>query len=305
MENLHAQRVRYGNTHNGPRTLPPYEHVPAKNRPFGLHAVGSRFRLYIDEVGHHRWAAPDEQEPIRRYFGLVGVIVEETQGRHQLQGALDGLVTTHFPEAIKDEDPPVLHLADIRSKKGPFSVLNDPERCRAFHGDMIRFLAQAEFATVTAVVDKSTHFAKDYRARTDPYHYGIEILLERYLGILQMCEATGDVMAEARSPEADQQLEAEFESLRSDGTRFQSGEAMRRALSSSRVKIKPKWKRIAGLQLADLVAHPMWRQVLEKQGRLHPDRDSLRNRIREATAPKINRQLFDGTIKGYGEKFLD
>lgn len=282
-----------------------YYNIAPHNRPFGPHAVGSRFRMYIDEVGHHRRAAPGEDIPSQRYLGLVGIVIEETVGRPALQSALDRLRADHFPEAMAEEDPPVIHLTEIRKKQGAFTVLNDPERRRAFHTDTIRLVEQAEFISVTAVVDKSSHFSKPYRSRRDPYHYALEILIERYVGLLNMCEGTGDVMTEARDKEADQQLAVEFETIRTEGTRYHSSDDINSALSSSRLKVKPKWKNIAGLQLADLVAHPLWRQVLEQKGRLQADRDALRNRIRAAANPKRNRQMFTGEVEGYGEKFLD
>lgn len=281
-----------------------YETIAPHRRPFGPHAVNSRFRLYIDEFGHHRNPGPKDPKPDQRYLGLVGVVVEQETRYPELVRKIDEFCGLHFPEDVADEDPPILHLQEIHGREGAFSPLNDPGRRHAFHCDLVQLISQAEFVAIAVVIDKLPHFAKGYRSRRDPYHYCLEVLLERYVGILEMCNATGDVMAEARYKEADQQLRTEFESIYTAGTRFCERQKFEHSLTSAKLKIKPKSKRIAGLQLADLVAYPLSRQVLEKKGRIGPEKNELRRRIRAAADPKLNRQYYTGDVEGYGEKFL-
>ena len=75
-------------------------------------------------------------------------------------------------------------------------------------------------------------------------------------------------------------------------------------LTSKQLKVKPKSANIAGLQLADLLAHPMTRHVLLQNKRINKIEGNYSPRIVAVAELKYNRQLYTGQVRGYGRVFL-
>ena len=73
---------------------------------------------------------------------------------------------------------------------------------------------------------------------------------------LQRRGAQGDILAESRGGREDRRLKASFERVVDEGTDFVSSDILKAHLTSRQLKVKPKSNNIAGLQLADLIAHP-------------------------------------------------
>jgi hypothetical protein len=68
---------------------------------------------------------------------------------------------------------------------------------------------------------------------------------------------------------------------------------------------KPKSANIAGLQLADLIAHPSRREVLIEHQLIVDDRDIFGSQICAILCQsKYNRERLTGQIEGYGKKLL-
>jgi hypothetical protein len=77
-----------------------------------------------------------------------------------------------------------------------------------------------------------------------------------------------------------------------------------RTLSSKKIKIKPKTLNIAGLQLADTLAHPLTRDVLVAYKRIPSVDGAFAQTLIEAVHWKYNHQIYRGTINGYGRVIL-
>jgi hypothetical protein len=76
-------------------------------------------------------------------------------------------------------------------------------------------------------------------------------------------------------------------------------------LTSKQIKIKPKVLNIAGLQLADVLAHPLTRDVLVDYGRMQPlIPGSFTQKMCAVAQVKYNRQVYQGRIRGYGRVLL-
>jgi hypothetical protein len=78
--------------------------------------------------------------------------------------------------------------------------------------------------------------------------------------------ATGDVIAESRGGKEDMRLKESFERLFVRGTDYLDAVQIRLALTSGQLKVKQKTNNIAGLQLADLIAHPSRNEILAENG---------------------------------------
>jgi len=77
-----------------------------------------------------------------------------------------------------------------------------------------------------------------------------------------------------------------------------------RALTSKDIKIQPKVANIAGLQLADVLAHPVKQACLAEKGWIPHLGEGFGKRMYEAVKWKLNFNELLGTVQGYGKVFL-
>ena len=75
-------------------------------------------------------------------------------------------------------------------------------------------------------------------------------------------------MAEARGGKADLRLKESFNHLWERGTDFVDPRQFQARLTSRQLKVKAKVNNIAGLQRADLIAHPSRNEILSESGLL-------------------------------------
>jgi hypothetical protein len=130
-------------------------------------------------------------------------------------------------------------------------------------------------------------------------------MLERYCGWLTFTGSKGDVMAEARGKAENEALRKAYDSVWRTGTHWRGVPFFRKTLTSKEVKIKPKTSNIAGLQLADLLAHTVTREVLVAYDRIEETTTPFAAQLGKVIRHKYNMQIYKGQIKGYGQVLLD
>lgn len=267
--------------------------------------VPPKYRIYIDESGDHA-CHPYEvfDKPEKRYLGLTGCLFDMSN-YPAFQIEIERLKTKHFAEyPYRDHDEPlVLHRKAMINRRGAYSLLRDPANEQLFNHDLLALIRSTPFTIISVVIDKKAHLQR-YKYPEHPYYYCLEVILERYCGYLDHIGARGDVMAESRGRTEDSALKKEYVRIYRVGTPYLSSEVAQRVLTSSQIKIKPKIANIAGLQLADLQAFPIKQEILLEEGRIPDPGDVFGKRICEVVAPKFNRHLYTGQVKGYGKVFL-
>jgi len=110
----------------------------------------------------------------------------------------------------------------------------------------------------------------------------------------------GDLMAESRGKAEDLRLRNAYEHIWVHGDRYHTADFFRRVLTSREAKLAKKSANIAGLQLADLLAHAVRDDILKDYGHLARTA-AFDARIIVAVERKYNRHLYDGRIEGYGK----
>lgn len=257
--------------------------------------------MYIDEVGNHDLG--HVEDPNQRFLSLTGVILEGEYTRTVIQPEMEALKRTFFRE--DPDEPIILHRKEIVNRRRAFQVLREPEMERQFNAAVLAALNRWDLRVVTIVIDKKAH-REQYRVwRYQPYHYCLAVLLERYVLFLQRQGHMGDVMVESRGGAEDRRLADSYQRLFEWGTDYVPQSEWQQSLSSSQLKVKPKSMNIAGLQIADLVAHQSRREVLRENGLIVNDReifgDQICDILRQA---KYLRDSHSGQIGGYGKKLL-
>jgi hypothetical protein len=251
-----------------------------------------RLRLYVDESGDHTYR--NLEDIGRRYLGLIGVAIESDYYRNGFQPGLEALKQSHFPH--NPDEPVILHREDIYNRRHAFGVLNDTARNDAWEHDFIEFVRNSSYRLITVVIDKKAHRERYGDAAEHPYHLCMTAMLERYRGCLMYVGGRGDVLAESRGAPEDMALKKVYKDTWEHGTFYITSGRFQGILTTRELKVKKKRDNIAGLQFADLLAHPATREILVSRGKIAPVSPSYGARLAEAFRSKydlIGRKLFD------------
>jgi hypothetical protein len=259
------------------------------------------YRLYVDEVGNHDLTHADD--PNQRFLSLTGVILESGYMLRVLQPEMDQIKREFFQ---RDPDEPViLHRKELVNKRPPFHSLRNPETEQRFNTALLTALARWDYRVITVVMDKKAHRDQYQVWHYHPYHYCLAVLLERFVLFLHYGGHRGDVMVESRGSREDGKLRESYTHLYERGTDNIPSERWQERLTSRELKVKPKSANVAGLQLADLIAHPSRREVLIEQQLIVDDRDTFGDQICAILRQsKYHRHWRTGQIVGYGKKLL-
>lgn len=263
-----------------------------------------RCRLYVDEVGNGdlKGSATDDNA---RYLSLTGISTSVAVHGNRFQPELDALKAKYFGHSA--QNPIILHRRDVMNRKGPFAVLHNADTRDAFNADLLKLLKDLPYRVITVTIDKRQHLQQYGVWQFDPYHYCMTCLVERYVRWLDDAGSgfEGDAIVEARNKTPDKKLKASYARLHKLGTDNVSAQMMASRLTSRELKLSPKTDNIAGLQIADAIAHPIFRDMKHRAEGVSRPQDfggqiaSLMeaDKIRRGPSPKR-------ALKGYGLKWL-
>ena len=258
-----------------------------------------RYRLYIDESGDHVFNHLDN--PAHRYLCLIGCWFRNPEYL-QFHEHIQRFKTDHIPH--HPDEPPILHREDIVNRRGCFCHLQDAARCQAFDHALREIIRAAQFRIVAVVIDKLALRQRYGEAAAHPYHLAIGFMLQRYCGYLNHVNRTGDVMAESRGGREDRLLMDSYSRVHDQGVWMTSAATFQLALTSRQLKVKNKTANIAGLQLADLLGHPVRQLILREQAHLDKPAPPFAAQLLPMLETKFNHHLYDGRTAGYGKIFF-
>ena len=226
-----------------------------------------KYRVYIDETGNSDLGSSDN--PNQRFLSLTGIIISLDHVRERVFPEFERLKAKHFTS--HPDDPVILHRKEVMNKLPPFDCLKDPARCDEFDSEILGLVESWDYRVISVCIDKKRHKDTYQVWRYDPYHYCLAVLLERSMFYFTRLGIEGDVMAESRGGKEDRRLKDSFERLMERGTDYISPERFEAVFTSRQLKVKPKASNVAGLQLADLIAHPSRNEILLENGLItHP-----------------------------------
>jgi hypothetical protein len=262
----------------------------------------SLHRMYVDEVGNH-----DMKESLsenERFLTLFGVWTDFNHMVNVIQPEMRAIKLEFFQP--DPDNPVILHRKEICRYQGVFSTLyGDKEKRKRFGDRMLRAYREWQYTAAVVTIDKLEHLSRYQVWRHAPYHYCLEVLLERYVLFLHYRGLRGDIMVESRNATLDRKLKDSFGRLYKDGTRHISAEIMQESLTSGELKLKKKKTNVAGLQLADLLAHSAQYDLLAECGIVESQESEYGREIaRILNEDKYNRDTKTGRIQGYGKKLL-
>ena len=236
--------------------------------------------VFVDESGDHSLTSIDRSYPI---FVLAFCLFEKKHYAEEVTPA-----TLKFKFKYFGHDQVILHENDIRKARGVFNILQNANVRSVFMDDLNALVEQSNFVLTASVIKKDKLNTK-YSDPDNPYHIAMALGLERiYLHLESLGCKTGTthLLFESRGLKEDKDLELEF----------------RRVCDNNRTKkilpfeiiLADKRSNSAGLQIADLIARPIGRQILK------PEQP---NRAYEIIEKKFRRNL-KGNLNGWGLKLF-
>lgn len=231
------------------------------------------YLVFVDESGDHGLKYCDPAYPI---FVLAFCIMSKRDYVELISPSVQRFKFKHF-----GHDLTVLHEHEIKKSKGEFAFLLSPEKRTPFFTDLDA-LMEATPMTLVAVVIHKEKLKSRYNDPVNPYNLALEYGLERVTKHLNEAGQSGKLtplVCECRGRKEDDELELEFRRI---ATR----------ISGFEIRFIDKKANLPGLQIADLVARPIGRHVLDP---------SQENRAFNILKSKL-RKSPGGEANGYGLK---
>lgn len=240
-------------------------------------------------------------DPNHQYLSLTGVIVDMSYVRSHLHPEMEALKERFFDQ--HPDDPIIFHRRELSRRLFPFEALRRPEVEAAFNHSLLDCISHWDYRVITVTIDKAEHVNHYALWRYHPYHYCLMVLVERYAMHLEAILARGDVVAEARGKKEDSQLSQSFARVVRQGTDYIQADRFSSVITTDEIKLKQKADNVAGLQLADMLAHPSARYMRIVKANAQPVND-FGSRITEILLRSKYLRNGRGDVWGAGLKWL-
>ncbi len=229
-----------------------------------------KYNLFIDESGDHGLSNLNPDFP---YFLLCGIIISD-QEYETLQVSFNNIKQT-----IWDSPNVIFHSRDIRKCEKEFRYLFDLSLKSKFYKMLDEVIAVSDYNIIASAIDKDKYIKLYGRLSDDVYEISLSFIIERavfYLDALESSGASLTITIEKRGYKEDKKLEEHFQRLMARGTGYVTPERLSKYTIT--ILFKNKRENINGLQLADLIAYPMARHVMEPT-RINPSFEVFKNKI--------------------------
>jgi hypothetical protein len=242
----------------------------------------SDYIVYADESGDHSLTSINPQNPV---FVMAFCVFEKGSYINRVVPLVQRMKFDFW-----GHDCVVLHSHEIRKATGEFNILLNGETRTRFTDRLTQVVAGIPVTVIAAVIDKKRHVAR-YATPANPYAIALAFCMERLQRWLRergQADRLTTIALERRGRTEDEKLELEFLRIK-DGLGSFEG-----PMPNLSLRLMDKKHNSTGLQIADLVAHPIGRHVINP---------SQRNRAYEQIEPKIRRGP-TGRVEGYGLKIF-
>lgn len=214
-----------------------------------------KYYLFLDECGDQNLANFDPSFPI---FTLCGIVLSE----EQLQ-----ILSSQINDLKKDfwgDKKIILHSRDIRKCQNGFEIFFNLETKQSFYERINEILGQNIYTIICCAILKEPYI-RQYGKLNDVYGQSLSFIMERtvfYLDGVKRSNIELTTIIEKRGKKEDSSLLAYYNSLIDRGTYWVTAERIKSYFKS--FQMKAKQDNIIGLQVADLIAYPITRHILDE-----------------------------------------
>jgi hypothetical protein len=208
----------------------------------------SDYIVFADESGDHGIKTINQENPI---FVLAFCIFRKTDYISVVKQTV-----TKFKIDFWGHDLVVLHNHEIRKSKGEFSFLFNEELRKIFLHSLNEMIRTIPFSIVATAIDK--RYLGSDSSSTNPYVLALGSCLQQTIKFLQekgQRHLLTHIIVESRGKPEDQDLGLAFNQIASQGLPN---------LYPLNIRFANKQTNSSGLQMADLVVHPISRHILKK-----------------------------------------
>ena len=217
----------------------------------------SHYILFIDESGDHGLATPDPDFPV---FLLCGSVFEKSD-YEELRAELNAIKQNFW-----GDKKVIFHSRDIRKCEKEFQILLDLTVKQTFYKQLNAAIANGKYTIIASAIDKNKYVQHYGRLSQDVYELALSFIIERtvfYLDSQYGANKQLEIVIERRGKKEDKKLEEHFQRLMSKGTGYVTPQRIRNL--NPVISFRDKKDNINGLQLADLLAYPTARYVIDKE----------------------------------------
>jgi hypothetical protein len=238
--------------------------------------------MFLDESGDHSLEKIDASYPM---FVLAGCIFDFDYYLQEAEKKVNELKLKFFGKTNI-----ILRSYDIRKQKGDFSCLVARRKREEFYEAIDKLVEGLNFTVIATAINK-TKLKGQYGHPTNPYHLCLQFILER--AVMYLGRSNGKMMfrIESRETHNDQKLSEVYELFRNTNHRLFNTEEIQSKLTD--LSFNQKIQNIAGMQIADLVAYPIGKWVLD---------NSKENKAFTIIQKKLHKKPRTETFLNYGLK---
>lgn len=226
--------------------------------------------MFVDESGDHGLVNINQDFPV---FVLCRVLIS-SESLPILETAIKELKSQ-----IWGNKKVILHSRDIRKCDKEFQVLFDIELKQHFFDGLNKIIRDMDYLILASAINKEKHIKKYGKLAGNVYEIGLSFIIERAIFALDdISETTTElkVIIEKRGKKEDNQLRDYFNKLLQRGTYY---------ITPARIKkhcieldFRDKKEDFVGLQVADLLAYPIARFIMDKE-RANPTFEVFKEKI--------------------------
>ena len=213
--------------------------------------------MFIDESGDHGLKNIDPSYPV---FVLCGVLF--SKDAYQIaDDRVNEIKRKFWPIGTV-----ILHSTDIRKQRGPFVALINLALKEKFYNDINSVISGSDYCIITTAINKEEYIKKYGKLNSDVYALSLSNIIERSVFCLDDISDSDKklfVIIEERGKKEDALLKKHFNDLCLRGTGYVSSERLQKLRLN--ISFRKKNKDINGLQIADLVAYPIARHLMNPE----------------------------------------
>jgi hypothetical protein len=154
--------------------------------------------------------------------------------------------------------------------------MHDEEKKQLFYEDINQLITNCDYKIIAVAIRKDLHKQKYGLYAQNPYTFSLELALEGVCSLDGIYDGV-QIIGEARGKKEDGDLLTAFKLICENGTRYVSAQELQQ-IPFKTPEFKVKRENIIGTQLADLIAYPIARHVLNPR-KSHPSYDIFYSKV--------------------------
>ena len=240
------------------------------------------YYLFLDESGDHGLSNIDPGFPV---FVLCGVLFNENEYTSL------GNRVIKLKKSIWGDKKVILHSSDIRKCEKEFVLLFNPEIKQNFYSAINDTIRKEDFVIISAGVRKTEYNKKYGKTGEDVYQVSLSYIIERL--IFYTDDLPGEkrisIFIEKRGLKEDALLSKHLQKILSRGTYYVSSERLKALIKGFKFYDKKQDK--VGLQIADLIAYPIARYIIDPE-RANPAFDTFADKFYSKNNKRYGLKIF-------------